>query len=63
MHQKNKTSQPMWEIYREDYNSPIEALENYYPEVLAENDQLKSAVAQIKNGSLIIDTIMKGLNL
>lgn len=53
-------SESIWEYWRDKYGH-LEALKDYYPEILTENEQIKIAVAQIKNAKIVIDHIMKDI--
>lgn len=47
----------MWSYWR-DKKGTVEAVEDYFPEVLAENTQLAVALATVKNNLVIIDELM-----
>lgn len=48
----------MWSYWRDDEGGELEALERHYPKS-AKEPQIAAAVAQVKNGLLVIDTLMK----
>lgn len=47
----------MWSCWRDKYGE-LEAVERRYPEA-AKEPQIAAAIAQVKNGLLVIDTLMK----
>lgn len=47
----------MWRYWR-DKKGIVEAVEEYYPEQL-NNFQMAAAVTQVKNGLLLIDSLMQ----
>lgn len=51
----------MWG-YWNDKNGPIEALEVYYPNTLKNSQELQQAIAMIKNGERLINSIMWGMD-
>lgn len=55
-------SYPMWSYWR-DKKGTIEAVKDYFPEVLKENDELARAVAQAETALRSIDQIMRELEV
>lgn len=47
----------LWNYFK-DRTSISEALEHYYADLLKDNTELQSALAMIKNGERVIDSIM-----
>lgn len=53
---------PMWDYWR-DKKGIVEAVTDYFPEVLKENDELARAVAQAETALRSIDQIMTELEV
>lgn len=49
----------MWGYWRDKYGSPVVALESQYAATLENDLRLQQAVAMVKNGELLIDTLMQ----
>lgn len=50
----------MWRYWKED-NGYVRALEGYYPQTLHENAEVAQALAMIKNGQRVLDSIFEEL--
>jgi len=53
-----KLDDDMWSYWQNKYG-PVLALEDYYPKYVESNLQLQLAIAMIKNGERLIDSIME----
>lgn len=51
----------MWDMWRRDYRSPKDAVEEHYPNTLANDPVLRHALAQIETGELALNARMQQL--
>lgn len=54
-------SYDMWG-YWYDKNGPVEAVEVYYPNTLKNSHELQQAIAMIKNGERLVNSIMMNMD-